>query len=615
MPGIVGLVGAADFGRVAAALEKISYLETYEATVFPISPSITLGYVGRPSQRDFATSADEEQSGLSVLVYGTIFRQHPSPHRVPASQILKDYRTGGFQELRETYDGSFVIVVVDRGNQRLHIATDRIGTQPVYYRAAQGVLAFGPEVKALMMAADSDAQLSEAGLVNLLVTGYNLGDRTLFGDVYALEPGSLLTYDLFRRTVSRKRYWKMVYEPSPTLGRRDVAAAALFESTRRAHQLYLADAPHDFDLFLSGGLDSRGILGVLDQMGAMPRRALGWGMRDDIPGSDAWIAKRLAGEFQLDFSFLPYDTDQLAEIAWEWVYVSELVNDNIGRYGEGMGAVRKFYSTGADFTFIGDEAWGWRGYAGSEMEARAHVLPPFLPSALRSIMRSDQVDRFESLYHESLDRIMQPCENTDATDRKDFLYLHGRVARFIFSLGYYREIASEMRRPFLSNGVLEVVRALPREFRVHKNLYVSMLKRFLPRTMKYPEMDVPSLPDWSYDLRHKEPVRSYFRALLDFSSLEDSPLGMMIDRTAFERVRDQFFSSQVRPVNRQASRRLRLKHAARQAIATRPRLDRFLTGVRTRMAPPSSGSAIDPLWRIALCVLLQRNLGRFRVRQ
>jgi hypothetical protein len=309
---------------------------------------------------------------------------------------------------------------------------------------------------------------------------------------------------------------------------------------------------------------------------------------------------------------LPYDTDQLAEIASEWVYVSELANDNIGRYGEGMGAVRNFYSTGADFTFIGDEAWGWRGYAANEIEARAHVLAPTLPPQIRSILRSDQVGRFESLYEESLGRIMQPCENTDATDRKDFLYLHGRVARFIFTLGYYREISSEMRRPFLANGVLDVVRQLPREHRVHKNLFISMLEKFLPRTMKYPEMDVPSLPDWSYDLRHKQPLRTYFRQLLDFSNLEDTPLGSMIDQTAFERVRDEFFSAQVRPLNRQASTKVRIKRAARQAVTSRPRLDRFLTKVRRQVAPAGPGNALDPLWRIALCVLLQRNLARFR---
>jgi glutamine amidotransferase-like protein len=612
MPGIVGLVGGSDSGRITAALKKLSYLNTYQTTLYSILPTLTLGYVGRTAQSSYATSTSENRRGCSVLVYGTIFSRDPHPGRLSGSEILTDYETSGLRRLRETYDGSFVLVVVDLDRQRLHVATDRVGSQPVYYRRSPTGLAFAPEVKAVATVAEFEPALAEAGLINLLATGYNLADRTLYQDVNALEPGSVLTLELPTGKLSLDRYWKMVYQPSAELSRGAVAAEALFETTRRAHQLHLADGSRDFDLFLSGGLDSRGILGILEQLGTMPTRALGWGMRDDIPGSDAWVAKRLAEEFRLNFSFLSYDTDQLTEIAEEWVYVSELVNDNIGRYGEGMGAVRNFYTTGADFTFIGDEAWGWRGYAGDEMEARAHVLPPSLPARLRSILYSTALERLEAQYQESLTRIMQPCENPDPTDRKDFLYLHGRVARFIFGLGYYREIASEMRRPFLANEVLEVVRRLPRKFRVHKNLYVSMLRRFLPRTMKYPEMEVPSLPDWSYDLRYKEPMRSFFRELLEYANIQEGPLATMIDRAAFEKARDEFFSSEVRPVNRRASRKVRIRRAARQALLARPRLERLLTQLRRRTAPANPSSALDPLWRIALCVLLQRNLKRFR---
>ena len=612
MPGIVGLVGAPDLGRVATALQKISYLDTYRPSLFPLSPTLTVGCVGRPSQLDFATSDDPEHSRISVLLYGVVFGRSPRAHRISAEEVLTDYRAGGFRQLRESYDGSFSFLVADLHEQKLYIGTDRVGTQPVYYRLQQGILSFGPEVKAVLTAADADATLSEPGLVNLLITGYSPGESTLFSDVQQLGPGTLLAFDLTNRTTLLERYWKIVYEPSSTLARRGPATEALFESNRGAHGLFLADDPREFDLFLSGGMDSRGILGTLEQLGRMPDRALGWGLRDDIPRSDAWIAKQLAGEFKVDFHFMPYDTGQLAEIACEWVYVSELVNDNIGRYGEGMGAVRNFYSTGADFTFIGDEAWGWHGYAGNEAEARALVMPASLSPQLRSIVRPDKLGRFQELYGASLSRIMRDCENTDPTDRKDYLYLHGRVAGFIFSLGYYREIASEMRRPFLSNQVLEVVRRLPKEYRVHKNLFVSMLQRFLPRTMKYPEMDVPSLPDWSYDLRYKEPMRSYFRELLNFSNLEDGPLGAMIDRGAFERLRDEFFSSHVQPVNRQPSTKRRIKRAARQAVVTPPRLDRLVTSLRTQMAPVGPSNALDPLWRIALCVLLQRNLRRFR---
>jgi hypothetical protein len=612
MPGIVGLVGAADSGRVATALQKMSYLDTYQSSILSVSPTLTLGCAGRASQINFATSLDEEHSRVSVLLYGVVFSQRPVAHRVPASDVLTDYQAGGFRQLRESYEGSFSIAVVDLKAQRLYIGTDRVGTQPVYYRQHQGMLAFGPEIKAVTTVSKADAVLSEPGIVNLLITGYSPGESTIFKDVQQLEPGSLLTFDLSTGTMSQERYWKIVYEPAGMLAQRGPATEALFESNLRAHQLQLVDNPREFDLFLSGGMDSRGILGTLDQLGRLPNRALGWGLRDDIPRSDAWVAKQLAGEFELDFHFMPYDTDQLTEIAGEWVYVSELVNDNIGRYGEGMGAVRKFYSTGADFTFIGDEAWGWHGYAGTEAEARALVMPASMSTQLKSIVRTDQQGRFQALYDASISRIMRDCENTDPTDRKDFLYLHGRVAGFIFSLGYYREIASEMRRPFLSNEVLDVVRRLPKEYRVHKNLFISMLEKFLPKTMKYPEMDVPSLPDWSYDLRYKEPMRTYFRELLEFSNLEDGPLGTMIDRRGFETLRDEFFASHVQPVNRVPSTKRRIKRAARHAVVTRPRLDRLLTSLRTQMSPVSPSNSLDPLWRIALCVLLQRNLARFQ---
>jgi hypothetical protein len=488
-----------------------------------------------------------------------------------------------------------------------------VGTQPLYYRNVKGGgLAFGPEVKALLTVAGADAELCEAGLVNLLLAGYNLGDRTLFADVRALEPGTLLTHDLSSHTTSCERYWKIVYEVEPAFRRRAVAAQALFESVQKAHQLQLADAPREYDLFLSGGLDSRAILGVLDQLGSKPRRALGWGLRDDIPGSDVWIARQLAREFQLGYDFLQYDTDRFVGNASDWVYVSELANDNFGRYGEGLGAIQNFYSTGADFTLIGDEGWGWHGYAGDETEARAQVLPSPVSPRFRSILRGDRVDQLLSLYNESVDGIMRPCENTDPTDRKDFLYLHGRVARFIFSLGYYREIASEMRRPFLANGVLEVVRHLPKESRVHKNLYVSMLHKFLPRTMRFPDMEAASLPDWTYDVRYKEPLRGYILELLDFSNLEDGPLGAMIDRTAFERLRDEAFSCQVLPLPRRSSAKFRWMRAIHQALVRRPSLERLLRRVRKNQAFGNQQTGRNAiLWRIALCVLLQRNLGRF----
>jgi hypothetical protein len=92
----------------------------------------------------------------------------------------------------------------------------------------------------------------------------------------------------------------------------------------------------------------------------------------------------------------------------------------------------------------------------------------------------------DQLYSEAIASISRHCQNSDFIDRKDFFYLHGRIARFIFSLGYYKELSTPLRRPFLSNTVLEVVRRLHARHRIWKNLYISTLHRHFPSVMAIP---------------------------------------------------------------------------------------------------------------------------------
>jgi hypothetical protein len=87
----------------------------------------------------------------------------------------------------------------------------------------------------------------------------------------------------------------------------------------------------------------------------------------------------------------------------------------------------------------------------------------------------------------------RPATTPHPADRRDFLYLHGRVARFIFALGYYKEFATEVRRPFLLGNVLDVLAEAP--FRAEKNLYISMVGRFFPAVAAVPPRSADSLPN------------------------------------------------------------------------------------------------------------------------
>jgi hypothetical protein len=116
------------------------------------------------------------------------------------------------------------------------------------------------------------------------------------------------------------------------------------------------------------------------------------------------------------------------------------------------------------------------------------------------------------------------------------------VARFIFALGYYKEFATEIRRPFLLGRVLDVLAEVPARFRADKNLYLSMLGRFFPDVAAVPPRSADSLPNWSLDIREKPELRRFFLDLLDEESLGGA-LGTVLDVAAVETLRAKFFDA------------------------------------------------------------------------
>jgi hypothetical protein len=248
--------------------------------------------------------------------------------------------------------------------------------------------------------------------------------------------------------------------------------------------------------------------------------------------------------------------------------------------------------------------------AGGEKEAVDFVLPSRLPMEMRRTLHAGQLDECEEIYNGEIQNILSECENEGLEDRKDFLYLHGRVARFIFSLGYYKELAVELRRPFLAGNVLDVVRHMPAKFRVNKNAYVSMLKRRFPRAMRVPGPTVSSLPDWEYDLRTKPEIRGFFLEYLSLERIGSGVLRELLEPRAFAKVRDDFFQAEVQAMPSSRSGRIRRIKKEVSSFAHRSRaLDRWYKAIRKENRKPFR-STFDFLRCVALITLLEEQLDR-----
>src|SRR5206468_2275847 len=90
-------------------------------------------------------------------------------------------------------DGMFAFAAFDSRSEQLVVGRDRIGKKPLYYRAADGQLAFASEIKALVVHPDVPRRLSPDAIPAYLTFGYVPTPATFYDEIRSLPPGHVLS--------------------------------------------------------------------------------------------------------------------------------------------------------------------------------------------------------------------------------------------------------------------------------------------------------------------------------------------------------------------------------------------------------------------------------------
>lgn len=156
--------------------------------------------------------------------------------------------------------GMFAFALWDEGRQRLLLARDRFGKKPLHYALHQRRLLFGSEIKALLAAEPTLADLDPEGLVNFFYFGYIPDPLTAFRRIQKLPPGHLLEFANGRIRVCR--YWNLpdygVHEPKSE----DECLEELEHRLSEAVRIRLvSDVP--LGALLSGGVDSSTVVALM----------------------------------------------------------------------------------------------------------------------------------------------------------------------------------------------------------------------------------------------------------------------------------------------------------------------------------------------------------------
>lgn len=181
--------------------------------------------------------------------------------------------------------GMFAIFLWDAREQTLHLARDRFGEKPLYYgwvgRGASRTFAFGSELKALRAIPGFANSVCRKALAQYMRFMYVPAPRSIYQDIYKLEPGCLLSVrdaaaivppvqplrpPTVYQSLALRRWWSLADvvlagQKDPIKDDRD-AVRMLDQRLSEAVRLQsLADVP--LGALLSGGIDSSAVVALL----------------------------------------------------------------------------------------------------------------------------------------------------------------------------------------------------------------------------------------------------------------------------------------------------------------------------------------------------------------
>lgn len=190
--------------------------------------------------------------------------------------VLRAYQRWG-DACVEHLRGMFAFALWDEPKQRLFLARDRFGKKPLFLWEGAGRFLFASEIKALLATPWPGREVDTESVWHYLAYRYVPGPATLLRNVRKLPPGSALAWENGR--TREWRYWRTPdCEPRVAAPLEDPVGAFLAALDEAVRIRMVADVP--YGAFLSGGLDSSTIVGLMSRHTSQPVRTFSIGFRE-----------------------------------------------------------------------------------------------------------------------------------------------------------------------------------------------------------------------------------------------------------------------------------------------------------------------------------------------
>lgn len=457
-------------------------------------------------------------------------------------------------------NGMFGLAIWDRTKRELVVVRDRIGIKPLYYYRDDRILLFASEIKAILAYPGIRAELDLEGLGAYLRYGFTPSPYTLFKGIRKLAPAHRLR--LRGRVMEDVEYWRLSYGAKFTESEGELKErlyALLGDSVRRQ---MIADVP--LGAFLSGGIDSSGIVHLMSEIASGPVSTYSIGFGE---GYEAYNELDAANRFASDYGTSQHGIvvkpdvttlfpkliaaldEPVADSSFLVTYlVAKLARESVTVILSGVGGDELFggYRRYLNVTLGRYMRWTPKAVRSGLLVPLLRKLPVDRNSALLNMFRlarayldvsdlpaTEQYGRYTQLFDNDFAHELSPraaavpdyysryfneCETGDLLDKLMYFDLKMSLPEQLLMLTdkMTMAVSLEARVPFLDHRVVEFAARLPARLKV-KGMKLRHLQK---------ETFRGRLPDYVFAQKKKgfgAPIGAWFRG--ELRHLVDDLLG------------------------------------------------------------------------------------------
>jgi asparagine synthase (glutamine-hydrolysing) len=499
--------------------------------------------------------------------------------------LLKAYGRWG-ENCLDRLRGMFAFAIWDAREQQIFLARDPMGIKPLYYHLSEKYFLFASEIRTLLGTGLIPRRLDSAGLLNYLAFGSLYDPNTLIEGIRALLPGHSLTWRNGRITV--KKYWDLVAQDGQGGSRDQQSRERVGKNVRdllleSVHLHMVSDVP--VGLFLSGGIDSSSLVGLLTEMGVRPQ-TFSLVFRE-ASYSESEYSREIAHQYRTEHhEVCVRPGDALDSVPGALKAMDQPTVDGVNTYiisqnVHAAGVKVALSGLGGDEMFGGyssfriaprlergakywshvpaslRSAWArWMDAFGNSdqdrkvfalVRAPAQILHPcFL---LRMLFTPNQVGcLFPGADNDAIQRAKAPfsamvddARGLDPINRVSYLETRGYMLNTLLRDSDVMSMAHglELRVPLVDSRVASHLQSLPGEWKMHsripKPLLVGALERKLPNSVVY-------RPKRGFTLPFEHWLRNELRATIEssLSGRVESSLGSFLDVSVLREVWKDF---------------------------------------------------------------------------